>query len=225
MPRKVEPLRPGEGRSDPGVPTRWLFHYHPQMTAAPLLAATPVARMTVGEDFMQAHVRSWAPDLLVFPLFSREFCRFLVDAGEALGEWGPGASAALELDKITPRLSDVVTQIVGRHANPVVRRVFLGMHAIEEVETPWLLRVDAGPAPALPTAWQRSPRALGFVVALSDAAEGGGLRFPRQQVVVGGLPVGHALMIPGGPSHVCEPLPVTTGTHQILGFRARPRDP
>ncbi len=146
MPRDAGPMRPGEGRTDPGVPTRWLFHYHPQMTAAPLLAATPVARMTVGEDFMQAHVKSWAPDLLAFPLLSPEFCRFLVDAGEALGEWGPGAAAVLELDKITARLSDVVT-----------------------------------------------------------------------------LPVGHALMIPGGPSHGFEALPVDTGTHQLLGFKARPR--
>lgn len=228
MPRSTKPQLPGAGRSDPGLPSRWLFHYDPRMTAAPLLAATPVPRMTIGEEFMQAHVQTWGPDLLSFPLFSPAFCQFLLDAADALGEWGPATgdpsgAPELELDRITPRLSDVVTQLVGRHVNPLLRRLFLGMHAIERVETPRLLRIDAGPMSTAATAWHRQPgAALRFVVALNSDDEGGGFDFPRQQTLVRGLPVGHALMIPGGPSHRHELLPVTAGVQKTLAFRTRP---
>src|SRR5690606_23025381 len=197
------------------------------MTAAPLLAATPVHRMTIAEDFMRDHVRVWAPDLLSFPLLSPAFCQFLIDASDALGEWGPAADdhhrqSTLELDRITPRLSEVITALVGRHVNPLLRRVFMGMHTIEQVQTPRLVRLDPG-EPTGDFAGLQTMRGgdLGLVVALSSAYQGGGLRFVRQQRVVGELPVGHALLIPGGPSHPHEQLPVTTGVRRTLALDTR----
>jgi hypothetical protein len=218
---------PGSGRSDPGVPSRWLFHYHSAMTAAPLLAATPVQRMTIADEFVREHVRVWAPDLISFPLLSPSFCQFLIDASDALGEWGPAAGddfrePTLELDRITPRLSEVITALVGRHVNPLLRRLFLGMHAIEQVETPRLVRLDPGPQRADESGLhvERGGN-LSFVVALVSDFEGGELRFVRQRVVVDELPVGHALMIPGGPSHPHEQLPVSAGARRTLAFQTR----
>lgn len=221
---------PGTGRTDPGVPSRWLFHYHPEMTAEPLLRATPVHGMTIGEDFMRDHVHTWGPDLISFPLFSPVFCQLLIDASDALGVWGPAAGddyggPILEIDRIVPRLSDVVTQIVGRHVNPLLRRVFLGMHTMAKLETPRLSRLDAGPV-AEDAEGIRIERGgnVSFSIALNTDYEGGGLRFPRQQAVVSDLPVGHAVMIPSGPSHLYEVIPVTSGVQRTLVFKTRSED-
>lgn len=218
---------PGTRRTDPGVPSRWLFHYHPQMVAAALLGVTPVHRMTIGEEFMRDHVRSWGPDLLSFPLLEPPFCQFLIDATDAMGVWGPAAGGdygdpVLPLAHIASRLPEVLTQIVGRHVNPLLRRVFVGMQTMATLGTPRLLRLDPG-------ARENDPGSLHierggdmcFMVALNTEYEGGGLDFPRQHATIGELPVGHAVMIPCGPTHPYRALPVTSGVRRVLVFETR----
>ncbi|HEY8377987.1 MAG TPA: hypothetical protein VIK91_15930, partial [Nannocystis sp.] len=108
--------------------------------------------------------------------------------------------------------------------NPLLRRVFFNMHVADQVDTPRLLR-HTPDANATADAPQPARRAnLHFLVALASEHEGGDLRFPRQQVVVDALPVGHALMIPAGPSHWHERLPVTAGVRHELSFATRSGD-
>lgn len=217
---------PEAERSEPGVPSRWLFHYHRYMVAKPLRRATPLRRVTPDDDFtinpifMQEHVHTWGTDVLSFPLLSPRFCRFLIDASDALGVWRPAKGDAygapeMRLHRITPRLSRVFETIILCHVNPVFRRVFMGAFSARVIEPPFLIRYGMATQQDMGLHMDGQSE-VSLAIALNQEYEGGGLHFPRQGCVVRQLPVGHGLMFPGGPTHLHEALPITAGERRSL---------
>lgn len=211
--------------ADPGVPSRWLYRYHPAMVAPELRAATPVRRMTIGEPFTAQHLRTWGADLWTFPLLSPRFCTFLNDCSDARDSWEPAPGDAfsapeMRLSRLSPDLPGVIADILTRHVNPLLRRLFHGMYTAGHVEDPFLIRYS-----------MRSQKGMGLhfdgqsdismAVALNSGFEGGHLRFPRQGVTVEDVPVGHAVLFPGGPTHLHQALEITAGERRSLTIWTR----
>ncbi len=210
----------------PGVLSHWLFFYHRHMVATPLRWATPMRRLdadddlTISDMFMQQYVRWWGDDILSFPLLSPRFCQFLIAAGDAVGTWEPAEGDAygapeMRLGFITPRLATILKTILVCHVNPLFRRVFLGAYAAKVIEDPFLIRYDMATQRDMGLHMDGQSD-VSLAVALNDAYEGGGLHFPRQSCIVRQLPVGHALMFLGGPTHLHEALPITGGVRYSL---------
>ncbi|HEY8379005.1 MAG TPA: 2OG-Fe(II) oxygenase [Nannocystis sp.] len=222
----------GEARPPwPGDLSRWLFHYHRHMVAVPLRRAAPLRPVdpdddfTIGEAFVRDFVHTWAPDILSFPLLSPRFCQFLIDASDALGTWEPAegdpyGAPEMRLDRITPRLSTVVKTIVTLHVNPLFRRVFMGAYTARAIETPFLIRYDMAAQQDMGLHMDGQSE-VSLAIWLNHDYEGGGLRFPRQNCVVRQLPVGHALMFLGGPTHMHEARPITAGVRRTLTIWTR----
>jgi len=211
---------------EPGVPSRWLFHYHRHMVATPLRWAAPRRRVTPDDDFtiheafVDEHVHRWGTDVLSFPLLSPRFCQFLIDASEALGSWKPAEGDAygapeLRLHCITPRLATVLETIILLHVNPLFRRLFCGTYQARVIEPPFLIRYDMATQQDMGLHMDGQSE-VSLAVALNHDYQGGGLHFPRQGCVVRQLPVGHALMFLGGPTHLHEALPITAGIRRSL---------
>jgi hypothetical protein len=227
--------------SEPGVPSRWLFHYHRHMVATPLRWATPRRPLTpdddftISEAFVREHVHTWGTDVLSFPLLSPRFCQFLIDASDAVGTWKPAEGDAygapeLRLRCITPRLSSVVETIILLHVNPLFRRVFCGAYQARVIEPPFLIRYDMATQQDMGLHMDGQSE-VSLAVALNGLHargtgltcdyEGGGLHFPRQGCIVRQLPIGHALLFLGGPTHLHEALPITAGVRRSLTIWTR----
>lgn len=209
-----------------GIPSRWLFHYHRYMVAKPLRRAAPKRRLTPDDDFtihevfIREHVHTWGTDLISFPLLSPRFCRFLIDASDALGNWKAARGDAygapeMRLHRITPRLAAVFEAIIRYHVDPVLRRVFMGAYSAQVIEPPFLIRYDMATQQDMGLHMDGQSE-VSLAIALNQGYEGGGLHFPRQGCVVRQLPVGHVLMFPGGATHPHEALPITAGERRSL---------
>lgn len=194
-----------------------------------LREATPVPEMTVAERFSEAELKTWAPDLYSFPFLSPAFAEFLVGLGDQIGRWQPEegdeyGAPELRLRKISPGLEDVFAEIIKRHVNPLLRRLYLGCYEVGWLQPPFLIRYDMHTQQDMGLHHDAESE-LTLSVALNAEFEGGSLEFPRQGFSSAAVPVGHALMFPGGPTHVHRALPITAGERRSLTIWTRQDEP
>lgn len=208
---------------------RWLFHYEQAMIDPLLVEATPVPKMTVAQDFIDAQVTTWAPDLYSFPFLSARFVDYLVQLGNYVGRWQPEKSdefgaPELRLRRISPGLQKIFAEIVRRHVNPLLRNLYLGSYEIGWLEPPFLIRYDMHRQQGMGLHYDGQSE-LTLAVALNADFEGGHLEFPRQDFHSGQVPVGHALMFPGGLTHLHRALPIRSGERRSLTMWTRSEKP
>jgi hypothetical protein len=98
--------------------------------------------------------------------------------------------------------------------------VFAGAYSAEVIEAPLLIRYDMTTQQSMGLHMDGQSE-VSLAIALDQGYEGGGLRFPRQGCVVRQLPVGHGLMFLGGPTHLHEALPITTGVRRSMTLPRR----
>jgi hypothetical protein len=204
---------------------RWLFRYDPDMVDSTLRTVTPVPDMTVADSFLTDQLKTWAPDLYSFPFLSRAFVNFLVEVSDQVGRWEPEegdeyGAPELRLRKISPGLEDVFADIIKRHVNPLLRHLYLGCYEIGWLQPPFLIRYDMHRQQDMGLHHDAESE-LTICVALNDDFEGGHLDFPRQGVSSCDVPVGHALMFPGGLTHLHRALPITSGERRTLTIWTR----
>lgn len=181
---------------------------------------TPVPEMTVSEGFLSGPLRTWAPDLYSFPFLSRSFVELLMRVGDEFGRWEPEegdpyGAPELRLRKISPGLEDVLAEIIKRHVNPLLRRLYLGCYEIGWIQPPFLIRYDMHRQQDMGLHFDAESE-LTLSVLLDDGFEGGGVELPRQGFRSTEIPVGHALMFPGGITHLHRALPITAGERCTL---------
>lgn len=208
---------------------RWLFRYDRAMVDPRLAKATPVSYMTVEADFLEQHLKTWAPDLYSFPLLSEEFVEFLMAVSDQVGRWEPEegdeyGAPELRLRRISPGLEDVFSEIVRRHINPILRRLYLGVYEVGWLNPPFLIRYDMHRQQDMDLHYDGQSE-LTFTVALNENFEGGHLEFPRQSFRSDAVPVGHALVFPGGLSHLHRAMPIRSGERRSLTIWTRREQP
>ena len=207
----------------------WLFRYDPAMVDPVLREATKVRYMSVDDRFLHDVVRTWAPDLYSFPLLSPAFVEFLVWLGDRVGRWEPApgddyGAPELRLRRISPGLEDVLGDLLVRHVNPVLRRLYLGSYEVGWIQPPFLIRYDMHTQQDMDLHYDGQSE-LTVAVALNDGFEGGHLEFPRQDFRSDVVPVGHALVFPGGVSHLHRALPIQSGERRALTIWTRRDNP
>jgi len=222
-------MRPDSGLLGMGMTLdhtlKWLFRYERAMVDSRLVAVTPVSYMTADRAQIDELLTTWAPDLYSFPFLSEEFVRFLVWVSDQVGRWAPEegdeyGAPELRLRKISPGLEDVFGEIVKRHVNPLVRRLYLGSYEIGWLQPPFLLRYDMHRQQEMGLHYDGQSE-LTITVGLNDDFEGGGLEFPRQAFHSCQVPVGHALMFPGNLTHLHRALPIESGERRSLTLWTR----
>jgi hypothetical protein len=214
---------------DPNPSLAWLFRYDPSMVDPALLEATPVRGMSVADHFLERELVTRAPDLYSFPFLSRGFVQFLIEIGDQVGRWEPAegddyGAPELRLRKISPGLEDVFSALLERHVNPILRRLYLGGYEIGWMQPPFMIRYDMHRQQDMALHYDGQSE-LTIAVSLNDEFEGGHLEFPRQGVCSDVVPVGHALMFPGGLSHLHRALPIRSGERRALTIWTRSEKP
>ena len=164
-----------------------------------------------------------------FRLFTPEACRLIIAEAERCGGWRTKADildhpydadcknpcftdTTLELENM-PAAARLYAGVVEHHFVPMIAHLW-PVFRLQKVNPPYILKYH--PSVVGGMAAHYDLETIGLVVYLNDDFEGGGTRFPRWNYTTSHLPVGSAVIYPGGLSHVHEGLPITSGTRYLM---------
>jgi hypothetical protein len=156
-----------------------------------------------------------APEIVVMPFWTREFCASVIRAAEASGVWAadpddPVPGSEVSLYAISPRL-------VGRLEEDLRARVWprWRSHWGEAAETgildAFVIRYEPGGAGRAELPLHHDLAQISASVRLNTAFSGGALSFPRQSWDTSAVPVGHLVAWPSLVTHPHRAEPVTGG--------------
>jgi hypothetical protein len=176
--------------------------------------------------------REFAEQIHALPLLSKAFCSMLIEEAERRALWEAGLKVnffepddsfapanppanGLSL-KHFPGLTETYNAIIDHAVAPIIESLWETFE-LRMYRTPYLAKFSASD-PAFPpgTAPDWAQCGVSMRVALDDDYDGGGLRFRQWGFESGRLPVGTALIFPGGISHEHEELPLSRGVRRVL---------
>ncbi len=159
----------------------------------------------VAEDMKKGHpvdVRIWRRGVLSVPLFSEDYCQYLIQKAASIPEWEPvidewetktthdlgkeiGLSRIIRLEQLIPAFT--------RHLLPAIRASF--RVEVTNMEEPFIIRYALDGAKRMDR-HQDAHGLVSGVVPLNDGFEGCRLRFPDLDFDAGVVPVGHVILFP-----------------------------
>jgi hypothetical protein len=159
-----------------------------------------------------------APDLLVVPCWTAQFCATVIRAAEALGAFEPQPDDPVpghevSLAVISPRLFETAQDDFGRRLWPQIRTVwpYVDYHGLRDA---FVIRYASGEQESLRI--HHDLAQISGSVKLSDGYAGAELRFPRQQYDNSGVSVGEMLVWPSLVTHPHETAQLTSGVKYAL---------
>ncbi|HKY78222.1 MAG TPA: 2OG-Fe(II) oxygenase, partial [Acidimicrobiia bacterium] len=160
-----------------------------------------------------------APDILVMPFWTPEFCATLVRAAEAAGIWtsdpdDPVPGAELSLFSLSPRLAGLLEEDLIARVWPALNQHWPEA-AVTGIHDAFVIRYEPGGATeGLPL--HHDVAQVSATVRLNDGFAGGALAFPRQEWDTTGVPVGHVVAWPSLVTHPHRAEPVHHGVRYGL---------
>ncbi len=177
-------------------------------------------------------VESAGPEIFVMPLWTEEYCAYIVERVEQehafhRGEGYASPSEHKAIKTTDVKLSDLPDVFGGymRTYNNLLRKI---------IKKIWLVSVDHADAfftrytmdsqiQLLPHIDQSS--IVSMTIKLNRDYEGGELHFVRQKLVNDKVPVGYLTFFPSGCTHVHEVLPLKRGKRYAITFWTKPHVP
>ena len=147
--------------------------------------------------------RELAPDLLVLPFWTPEFCATVIRAAELVGAFEPSPddpvpANEVSLAAISPRLFEAVEQDIGARIWPQLRETWpcIDYYGLRDV---FVIRYALGEQEALRI--HHDVAQVSASVKLNDDYDGAELAFPRQHVTNADTVVGELLVWPSLVTH------------------------
>lgn len=166
----------------------------------------------------QRSVTEIAPDLVVVPCWTPEFCRALVRAAHAVGGFGPQPDDPvpgneISLAAISPALYQAVQDDLGVRIWPQLREVWplIDYHGLRDA---FVIRYAVGEQEELRL--HHDVAQVSASVKLDGGYGGGVLEFPRQGASNAEVPVGSLLAWPSLVTHPHRSTPLTSGVKHSL---------
>jgi hypothetical protein len=160
-----------------------------------------------------------APDILVMPFWTREFCAALVRAAEVAGIWtsdpdDPVPGAEVSLFSLSPRLAGLLEEDLMLRVWPALREHWPEA-AVTGLHDAFVIRYEpGGRSEGLPL--HHDVAQVSATVRLNEGYRGGALAFPRQGWDTAGVPVGHLVAWPSLVTHPHRAEPVQYGVRYGL---------
>jgi len=157
------------------------------------------------------------PDLVVVPFWTPAFCAAIVRAAELVGYASdpddPVPGHEVSLATISPRLYEAVQDDLGRRIWPQLQQVWplIDYHGLRDA---FVIRYAVGEQESLRV--HHDVAQVSGSVRLDDDHDGAELRFPRQGVDNGAVPVGSLLAWPSLVTHPHEAAPLRRGVKHGL---------
>lgn len=114
---------------------------------------------------------------------------------------------------LLPGVNRAYEQLVDEHIAPLMKSLWPDF-VMRIVDQPYVLKYEAGLATAMEVHDDEETFAL--IAYLNDEYTGGGTYFPQHNYETGKMPVGSAVIYPGGRSHLHGGRPITSGKRYIL---------
>jgi hypothetical protein len=155
-----------------------------------------------------------APDIIVGPFWTPEFCATVIRAAEAAGIWAadpddPVPGAEVSLLSVSPRLVALLDEDLRARLWPELREHWPEV-AITPIADVFVIRYEAGGAvDELPL--HHDVAQVSAAIRLNDGYDGGALEFPRQAWDNHAVPVGAIVAWPSLVTHPHRSTPVTRG--------------
>jgi hypothetical protein len=160
-----------------------------------------------------------APDILVMPFWTPEFCAALIRAAEAAGIWtsdpdDPVPGAEVSLFSLSPRLAGLLEEDLMVRVWPALAEHW-PVAAVTGVHDAFVIRYEpGGRTEGLPL--HHDVAQVSATVRLNSGYRGGALAFPRQGWDTAGVPVGHLVAWPSLVTHPHRAEPVSHGVRYGL---------
>ena len=160
-----------------------------------------------------------APDIVVMPFWTPEFCAALVRAAEVAGMWAsdpddPVPGAEVSLFALSPRLAGLLEEDLAVRVWPRLQEHWPEV-AVTGIHDAFVIRYEAGGATeGLPL--HHDVAQVSATVRLNDGYRGGALAFPRQDWDTASVPVGHLVVWPSLVTHPHRAEPVHHGVRYGL---------
>lgn len=155
-----------------------------------------------------------APEILVVPLWTEEFCGSVIRAAEAAGVWSsdaddPVPGVEVSLYALSPRLVGLLEEDLAARVWPQLQAHW-GEVAVTPVHDAFVVRYEPG-GDSAGLGLHHDVAQVSASVRLNDGYEGGALAFPRQDWDTAGIPVGHLVAWPSLVTHPHRADPVSRG--------------
>jgi len=169
------------------------------------------------------------PELYVMPMWTEDYCRYVVEQAEAQHQFklGQGYEGRDETDKIKTtdvKLAELPNVYEG------YRQTYAGLlQAV--IKKIWLVTLDHSDAFITRYTMDSQVRlhrhidhssVVSMTIKLNNDYSGGELHFVRQKLVNSHVPVGHICFFPSGCTHIHEVLPLKSGKRYAITFWTKP---
>jgi hypothetical protein len=179
-------------------------------------------------------VREAAEQVYLFPLFTPEFCRLLIEEAEHRGGWVTilektveshsaleGIDDLIEPDttlswELLPGMPEVYARVIENHVQPVIECLWRTFK-LQKWDMPAVRKFEPNVVSGMELHYDSE--IVGMIGYLNTAFEGGGTYFPRWNLTVGrsgDVVPGTVAVYPGGISHEHLANPVTAGVRYML---------
>lgn len=160
-----------------------------------------------------------APDILVMPFWTPDFCAALIRAAETAGIWtsdpdDPVPGAEVSLFSLSPRLAGLLEEDLSARVWPAIKEHWPEV-AVTGLHDAFVIRYEpGGSSEGLPL--HHDVAQVSATVRLNAGYRGGALAFPRQGWDIAGVPVGHLVAWPSLVTHPHRAEPVQHGVRYGL---------
>ena len=163
-----------------------------------------------------------APDILVMPFWTAEFCQQVVATAELFNEFKPygpdvknnaAPGQELRINRISPRFAENFAAQVRHAIFPVIQTHWWPLK-LGTIRMPFVLRYSMETQASLDP--HHDAAMVSLALELNTGYQGGNLTFPRQRWDTRDLPVGHIIAFPSRVTHVHQVTPVTQGVRYAM---------
>jgi hypothetical protein len=159
-----------------------------------------------------------APDVLMMPFWTPEFCEVLIRAAEATGAFSPQPDDPVpghevSLAVISPRLFEAVENDIGRRMWPEIKKWWplVDYHGLRDV---FVIKYAMGEQEEL--RMHHDVAQVSASIKLNEDYDGGILEFPRQSFDNSSVPVGSLIAWPSLVTHPHASAPLHSGVKYSL---------
>jgi hypothetical protein len=146
-------------------------------------------------------------DILITPFFTEEYCAEIVEACKLNPEAffdtmqinDPYPNYILSIDKLSFILLYNFINTFRDKLLPIINSLFLTNSVVKKIKTPYINRFT--PDTQTDMGLHSDASSITIIIKLNNDFKGGSLNLPRQKFRSQYVPVGHAIIFPGGITH------------------------
>jgi len=169
-------------------------------------------------------------DIWCFPFFTPEFCDYLVEFAETIGEWSGGIYTKGTLDKRIGTVENIPTQdvhlkdlglepfwlkIINEHFKKIMSKLYY--YKTKNYNIAFIVKYDAERGQtSLQPHHDASVYTTNIALCSDSEYEGGGVKFHSKNITLFNKNKGWLCLHPGRVTHYHEALPITKGLRYVL---------